>query len=53
MADVSAACRPAVLPEYRAYTVGDDGPFNGFEPFVCANDEEASRRPGFFRNATA
>jgi hypothetical protein len=32
---------PAVMPEYRAYTVGDDGRFNGFEPFVCANDEEA------------
>jgi hypothetical protein len=29
------------MPEYRAYTVGDDGHFNGYEPLVCANDEEA------------
>src|SRR5271154_536255 len=32
---------PAVMLEYRAHTVGDDGHFNGFEPFVCANDVEA------------
>jgi hypothetical protein len=29
------------MPEYRAYTVGDDGHFSGYEPLVCANDEEA------------
>jgi hypothetical protein len=29
------------MPEYRAYAVGDDGHFNGYEPLVCANDEEA------------
>jgi hypothetical protein len=27
--------------EYRAYTVGDDGHFVGFEPLFCANDAEA------------
>jgi hypothetical protein len=29
------------MPDYRAYTVGDDGHFTGHEPLVCANDEEA------------
>jgi hypothetical protein len=29
------------MPDYRAYAVGDDGHFNGYEPLVCANDEEA------------
>lgn len=29
------------MPEYRAYTVGDDGHIIGFEPLVCANDDEA------------
>jgi hypothetical protein len=29
------------MPEYRAYTVGDDGHFNGYEPLVCTNDEQA------------
>jgi hypothetical protein len=29
------------MPEYRAYAVGDNGRFIGFEPLVCANDEEA------------
>jgi hypothetical protein len=38
--------RAAVMPEYRAYTVGDDGRFNGYEPFVCANDEEAIKKVG-------
>ena len=27
--------------EYRAYTVGRDGHLNGFEPLVCASDDEA------------
>ena len=29
------------MAEYRAYTVGRDGHFIGFEPLVCANDAEA------------
>jgi hypothetical protein len=27
--------------EYRAFFVGDDGHFRGFEPMVCADDAEA------------
>jgi len=27
--------------EYRAYFVGRDGHFNGFEPIVCADDVAA------------
>jgi hypothetical protein len=26
------------VEEYRAYFVGRDGHFNGYEPLVCAND---------------
>jgi hypothetical protein len=26
------------VEEYRAYFVGHDGHFNGYEPLVCAND---------------
>lgn len=29
------------MNEYRAYFVGLDGHFNGYEPFVCADDEAA------------
>jgi hypothetical protein len=29
------------VAEYRAYTVGHDGHFTGFEPLVCADDAEA------------
>jgi hypothetical protein len=29
------------MQEYRAYLVGPDGHFIGFEPLVCANDSEA------------
>jgi hypothetical protein len=29
------------MPDYRAYTVGDDGHFNGYEPLVCADDQAA------------
>jgi len=29
------------MAEYRGYTVGDDGHFSGFEPFVCGDDAEA------------
>lgn len=27
--------------EYRAFIVGDDGHFIGFEPIICRDDEEA------------
>ena len=29
------------MTEYRAYTVGTDGRFNGYEPLICVNDSEA------------
>jgi hypothetical protein len=29
------------MEEYRAYFVGSDGHFNGFEPLVCPSDETA------------
>jgi hypothetical protein len=29
------------MTEYRAFTVGLDGHFIGFEPLVCADDVEA------------
>jgi hypothetical protein len=29
------------VEEYRAYFLGRDGHFNGYEPLVCANDEVA------------
>jgi hypothetical protein len=29
------------MVEYRAYFVGDDGHLTGFQPLVCADDEEA------------
>ena len=32
--------------EYRAYTVGVDGHFTGFEPMLCADDPEAIVRAG-------
>jgi ABC-type antimicrobial peptide transport system ATPase subunit len=32
------------MAEYRAYIVGDDGHFIGFEPLVCADDSEAIER---------
>jgi hypothetical protein len=34
------------MEEYRAYLVGQDGQIVGFEPMVCANDEEAIERAG-------
>jgi hypothetical protein len=36
------------MPEYRAYAVGDDGHFSGYEPLVCANDEEAIAKATIF-----
>jgi hypothetical protein len=32
------------VTEYRAFTVGIDGHFNGFEPLVCSDDAEAIAR---------
>jgi hypothetical protein len=32
------------MAEYRAYTVGLDGHFIGYEPLVCANDAEATTK---------
>ena len=32
------------MPEYRAYIVGKDGHFIGYEPMVCANDSEATEK---------
>lgn len=32
------------MPEYRAYIVGEDGHFIGYEPLVCANDSEAMEK---------
>jgi hypothetical protein len=29
------------MAEYRAYTVGLDGHFSGYEPIVCADDAQA------------
>jgi hypothetical protein len=31
----------AGMAEYRAYTVGIDGHFVGYQPLVCADDAEA------------
>jgi hypothetical protein len=41
MADVPRLAGTPVMTDYRAYTVGDDGHFKGYESLVCANDEEA------------
>jgi hypothetical protein len=30
--------------EYRAFFLGDDGHFRGFEPMICADDAEASAK---------
>jgi hypothetical protein len=32
------------MAEYRAYLVGVDGRFIGFEPIVCADDTEATEK---------
>ena len=29
------------MPDYRAFTIGRDGHFIGFEPLVCGDDAEA------------
>jgi hypothetical protein len=38
--------RPAINARVSCFQVGDDGRFNGFEPFMCANDEEAIKKAG-------
>jgi hypothetical protein len=38
------------MAEYRAYTVGDDGHFSGYEPFVCGDDAEAIEMARRFSN---
>jgi hypothetical protein len=38
------------MPEYRAYLVGADGHFVGYEPLVCANDSEAIEEAKRFSN---
>jgi hypothetical protein len=32
----------AGMADYRAYTVGLDGPFVGYQPLVCPDDAEAT-----------
>jgi hypothetical protein len=32
------------MPEYRAYSIGPDGRFIGFETLVCADDAEAIQK---------
>ena len=32
------------MPDYRAYQVGLDGHFIGFEPLVCSDDTEATEK---------
>jgi hypothetical protein len=34
------------MAEYRAYTVGTDGHFVGFEPIICDDDAGAIERAG-------
>jgi hypothetical protein len=29
------------MEEYRAYLLGHDGHFNGYEPLICVDDEAA------------
>ena len=38
------------MPEYRAYIVGEDGQFVGYEPIVCANDNEATEKARHLSN---
>jgi hypothetical protein len=38
------------MPEYRAYTLGDDGHFIGYEPLVCPDDAEAIEKAKRFVN---
>jgi hypothetical protein len=38
---IASASGAAGVIEYRAYIVGDDGHFLGYEPLICADDSEA------------
>jgi hypothetical protein len=44
VAFISWPASATLMPDYRAYLVGADGHFVGFEPLVCANDGEAVKR---------
>jgi hypothetical protein len=41
MADIPRLAGTPVMPEYRAYMVGPEGNFVGYEPMICADDREA------------
>jgi hypothetical protein len=44
VAFVTGPAASKLMPEYRAFIVGVDGHFIGFEPLVCADDEAAIER---------
>jgi hypothetical protein len=41
MAIVARTPGTTMMPEYRAYMVGPEGNFVGYEPLICADDGEA------------
>jgi hypothetical protein len=41
VADLARFAGTDMMPEYRLYTLGDDGHLTRLEPLICANDEEA------------
>jgi hypothetical protein len=41
MAFIARSADSKVMPEYRAYLIGDDGHIANFRAFVCDNDEDA------------
>jgi hypothetical protein len=41
VADILRLAATPVMPEYRAYMVGSEGSFVGYEPLICADDVEA------------
>jgi hypothetical protein len=41
MADIPRLASTPVMPEYRAYMVGPEGNFVGYEPMICADEGEA------------
>jgi hypothetical protein len=53
MAIISRLAGTTVMPDYRAYAVGDNGHFNGYEPLVCANEEEAITKAKIFAQRQA
>jgi hypothetical protein len=40
----ASAARVSPMAEYRAFTIGRDGHFAGFEPIVCDTDDQAVER---------